>query len=180
MPAPRVDFADRFCLLPLMDYTQFFRSLREAADLGLEELASRARVHRNTIVNIESGRPVKFKTIAGLMQSMGYTPGSAEMKSMALLWLESVSKIPFSRAEPETTARKTITSFRSPVRQAARELEAVVGEANLTTDQIRILMFAAREPEVLSIIERIQTFARAQVPATDLKAAEDPADYGTR
>jgi len=47
-----------------MDYMQLFRSLREQRGLTLEQLAKLARLHRNTVVNIESGRPVKFKTIA--------------------------------------------------------------------------------------------------------------------
>lgn len=165
-----------------MDYTQLFRSLREARDLGLEELAEKAGVHRNTVVNIESGRPVKFKTVAALMQTMGYAAGSAEMRSMALLWLEAVSGIPFSRPDAEASARKAISGFRSPARQAARELENAVVRANLTPEQIQLLIFAVREPEVLAAIERIQAFSRdlaARSPSAERLrlAAEDAGDY---
>lgn len=162
-----------------MDYTQLFRSLREAKGLTLEQLASAADVHRNTVVNIESGRPVKFKTIAALMQKMGYSPGSAEMKSMALLWLEKVSGIPFSRAEPGTTAKKAIETFRTPARRSAHQLsEAVIAES-LSPSQIELLLFAARHPQMLAIIESVRDFAQDSADKKAfLQAAEDPAPYG--
>ena len=74
-----------------MHYTQLFRTLRESRGLSHEGLAKKAACHRNTVINVESGRPVKFKTVADLMAMMGYDRNSAELKSIALLWLESVS-----------------------------------------------------------------------------------------
>jgi transcriptional regulator with XRE-family HTH domain len=163
-----------------MDYTQLFRSLRESKSLTLDQLARLARVHRNTVVNIESGRPVKFKTIAALMQKMGFSASSAEMKSIGLLWLESVSGIPFSRAEPEATAKKMIATYRSASRQAARQLEETIAAANLTAEQIQLLVFAAQHPEVVSIIESIRDLATGLASgdeaAAELKAAEDGND----
>jgi transcriptional regulator with XRE-family HTH domain len=160
-----------------MDYTQLFRSLREAKGFTLEALARLARVHRNTIVNIESGRAVKFKTIAALMQKMGYPASSPQMKSIALLWLESISGIPFSRTEAEATARKSIASYRSTSRDAARELAEAAAQANLTAQQIRVLLFAVRNPEVISIVEHVRDVT-TQLAATSsdvalLRAAED-------
>jgi transcriptional regulator with XRE-family HTH domain len=161
-----------------MDYTQLFRSLREAKGLTLEGLAKLARVHRNTIVNIESGRAVKFKTVATLMQKMGYPATSAQMKSIALLWLESISGIPFSRTDSEATAQKSISSYRSTSRDAARELADAASRANLTPQQIRVLLFAVGNPEVISIIEHIRDVTteladQASTDSTLLKAAED-------
>lgn len=163
-----------------MHYTQLFRNLRDAKGLTLEQLAGLGRLHRNTIVNIESGRPVKFKTIAELMQKMGYAANSAEMKSMALLWLESLSGIPFSRTEAETAARKAITSYRSTTRQTARQLDEAVTDANLTPDQIKLLIFATKHPEIIAIIRDIRDLA-TDLAAADgnaplLKAAEDPGE----
>jgi transcriptional regulator with XRE-family HTH domain len=167
-----------------MDYTQLFRSLREAKSLTLEQLASASAVHRNTVVNIEGGRPVKFKTIALLMQKMGYAPSSPEMKSMALLWLEKVSGIPFSRAEPGSTAKKTIETYRTPARQSAHQLCDAVIEESLSPAQIDVLLFAARHPEVMSIIESVRDFAQGFTPGKRgkafLQAAEDPGPYGKK
>jgi transcriptional regulator with XRE-family HTH domain len=167
-----------------MDYTQLFRNLREARGLTLEQLAKLARLHRNTVVNIESGRPVKFKTIAGLMRQMGYAPTSPEMKSMAFLWLESVSGIPFSRPETERSVHKSITAYRSTSRHAAARLEDTVAKANLTPEQIQLLMFAATHPDLLAIVGNIRDLlAGAVAPksaAPLLHAAEDPAEYGER
>lgn len=165
-----------------MDYTQLFRNLREARGLTLEQLASAAQVHRNTVVNIESGRPVKFKTIALLMQQMGHAPDSPEMKSIALLWLEAVSGIPFSHAEPTTTAVKAIATFRGPARLAAQQLAQVAADAGLSPQQIELLIFAAQHPDVIGIIENVRDFAQGfsvdQKPDALLEAAEDPGSYG--
>lgn len=165
-----------------MDYTQLFRNLREARGFTLEQLASAAQVHRNTVVNIESGRPVKFKTIALLMQQMGHTTDSAEMKSMALLWLEAVSGIPFTHTAATATAMKAIAAFRTPARDAAHRLEEVVADASLSPQQIELLIFAAQNPDVIGIIENVRDFADGygadQTSKTQLEAAEDPGTYG--
>ncbi len=165
-----------------MDYTQLFRNLREARGFTLEQLATAAQVHRNTVVNIESGRPVKFKTIALLMQQLGHATDSSEMKSMALLWLEAVSGIPFSHTEPTTTAMKAIEGFRTPARHAAHRLDQVVADASLSPQQIELLIFAAQHPDVIGIIENVRDFAEGhgadQTSKPQLEAAEDPGSYG--
>lgn len=161
-----------------MHYTQLFRSLREAKGLTLEGLAERARCHRNTVINVESGRPVKFKTIADLAGKMGYAAQSDELRSLALLWLEATSGIPFSRKETEASARKTITAYRSTARQAARLLEAEAVRANLTVEQINLLVFAIRHPETLAILENIRDLVATLAHDADgprLKVAEDEA-----
>ena len=163
-----------------MHYTQLFRSLREAKGLTLEGLAELAHCHRNTVINVESGRPVKFKTIADLMEKMGYANPSDELRSVALLWLESVSGIPFSRKETEVSARKTITTYRSTTRQAAHRLETEVIKANLTVEQINLMIFTLRHPETLSILENIRDLVTTlEAVSTDdraqLKVAEDEA-----
>lgn len=163
-----------------MHYTQLFRSLREAKGLTLEELAKRARCHRNTVINVESGRPVKFKTIADLMEKIGYPALSDELKSLALLWLEATSGIPFSRKETEAAARKTITTYRSTARQAAHLLETEAVRANLTVEQINLLVFALRHPEMLAILENIRDLVATNAheqpgESPQLKVAEDEA-----
>jgi transcriptional regulator with XRE-family HTH domain len=160
-----------------MHYTQLFRRLREARGLTLETLARQARRHRNTVINVESGRPVKFKTIAELMVKMGYGTNSPETKSMALLWLESVSGIPFSERETEAAARKAIASYRPTPRDAARQLERAILSAGLESGGIGLLAFAARHREVLSILENVRSLAAEFASGDDqasLKAAEDP------
>ncbi len=160
-----------------MDYTQLFRSLREAKGLTLEGLATKARCHRNTVTNVEAGRPVKFKTIARLMVKMGYPQESKEMKSVALLWLEAVSGLPFSRAGTEAAARKGVAGHRSASRDQTRLLDAVIDRANLNAEQIGLLVFAARHPEALAILasvrDLVSNLAESDDPA-ELKVAEDP------
>jgi transcriptional regulator with XRE-family HTH domain len=162
-----------------MHYTQLFRKLREAKGLTIEELAARARRHRNTVINVESGRPVKFRTIAELMLKMGYGDASPEMKAVALLWLESVSGIPFSQPEAAGAARKVVAGLRAGARQAARNLEAAILQSNLEADQIGLLIFAARHPQALAILEHVRDLtATLSGEAADVvpwpKAAEDP------
>lgn len=158
-------------------YTQLFRSLREAKGLTLEGLAELAHCHRNTVTNVESGRPVKFKTMADLMAKMGYTAESQELKTLAFLWLEAVSGIPFSHAQTEAAVRKTVAGYRATTRQAARQLETEAINANLTVEQINLLIFALHHPETLSILETVRDLITVSADDTaaepQLKVAED-------
>ncbi|GAB1488273.1 hypothetical protein MASR2M8_07180 [Opitutaceae bacterium] len=161
-----------------MHYTQLFRSLREAKGLTLEGLATRARCHRNTVTNVESGRPVKFKTLARLMVKMGYVQESPEMKALALLWLEDVSGIPFSHPETEAAAHKLLAGRRAAIRWEQQQLEGAVNRANLNAEQIGLLTFATRHPETLAILEQIRDLsarlAQDEDAPSELKIAEDP------
>jgi transcriptional regulator with XRE-family HTH domain len=157
-----------------MQYAQLFRRLREQKDLSHEALAKLARCHRNTILNVESGRPVKFKTIARLMAKMGYPSDSPEMASLALLWLESVSGVDL--ADPSTLgpARQKLAVYDRALGLAARQLVDAVRQAKLDERRIRLLTFAARHPEMLAIIESIQDLLHTTAAGTtELKVAED-------
>ena len=139
-----------------MNYTQLFRTLREAKALTHDGLAKLAGCHRNTVINVESGRPVKFKTIAELMLKMGYDSGSSEMKSVALLWLESVSGINLTHEQSTSEARERIAKYRATEREAAQLLVDAVTSAHLNVEQIRTLLFAASRPEIIGIIESMR------------------------
>lgn len=157
-----------------MHYTQLFRQLRESRHLSHDALAGRARCHRNTVINAEQGRSAKFSTLANLMEKMGYAHGSAEMRAFALLWIEAVSGIPFSRPETVAAATKQVSTYRLNSRQAARQLSAAVIATGLTVEQIRLLVFSARRPEVMAIIEAVRDLVES--PAQDLpelKVAEE-------
>jgi len=153
-----------------MNYTQLFRTLREAKGLTHDGLARLADCHRNTVINVESGRPVKFKTVAELMLKMGYDADSTEMKSVALLWLESISGINFTLDRNASEARKKIAKYRATEREAAQVLaDAVIGE-RLSVEQIRALLFAAGRPEVITILENLRDMVNH--PATPLQASQ--------
>jgi transcriptional regulator with XRE-family HTH domain len=159
-----------------MHYTQLFRQLRVARDLSHEALAERAGCHRNTVINVERGRRVKIDTLARLMEKMGYAPDSPEFQALALLWLEAGTGIPFSRSETVAATRKQISILRREAEQNSRQLTAAVVDAGLTADQIRLLVFAARQPDVMSILSSVQKLALAGA-ATEtvpqLKVAEE-------
>ena len=139
-----------------MNYTQLFRTLREAKGLTHDGLARLADCHRNTVINVESGRPVKFKTVAELMLKMGYDADSTEMKSVALLWLESISGINFTLDRNAAEARKKIAKYRATEREAAQILADAVISERLSVEQIRALLFAAGRPEVITILENLR------------------------
>jgi transcriptional regulator with XRE-family HTH domain len=162
-----------------MHYTQLFRSLREAKGLTIEGLAELADCHRNTVTNVESGRPVKFKTIADLMGKMGYTAASTETRSIALLWLEAVSGIPFSQPRTEAAALKSVAGYRRTLKDAARQLEAEAIRHSLPARQIDLLIYAIRHPEMLSLLENVRDLVvslNAVPGSTDLKVAEESED----
>lgn len=158
-----------------MQYTQLFRQLRERKGLSHEALAKLAHCHRNTVLNVESGRQVRFKTMAELMGKMGYASDSPEMASLALLWLESVTGIDLADPSSLSATRKKVASYSRASRQAANDLLDTVRTAKLNDRDLRLLAFAAENRGVLSIIEEIQELLHAapdeHVP--ELKVAED-------
>jgi len=139
-----------------MHYTQLFRTLRETKGLSHEGLARKAACHRNTVINVEGGRPVKFKTISELMAVMGYDSNSTELKSIALLWLEAISGVNLSSESSTAEARQSIAHYRATEQQAAQRLADTVVANHLSVEQIHALLFASCRPEVITILESIR------------------------
>lgn len=157
-----------------MQYTQLFRKLREQKGLSHEALAKLARCHRNTVVNVENGRQVKFKTLAGLMGKMGYPTDSPEMASLALLWLESVSGVDLADPASLGPVRQKLAAYDRSTTQATQHLMEAIRRARLSEKDVRLLTFAARRPEVLAIIDSVQDLlANPLMSAAELKVAED-------
>jgi len=139
-----------------MNYTQLFRNLRESKELTHDALARLAGCHRNTVINVESGRPVKFKTIAELMAKMGYGLHSPETKSMALLWLEGVSGINLTQEQSASEAHERIAQYRATEKEAVELLSETIMREHLTVQQIRTLYYAAQQPDAINILEGIR------------------------
>ncbi len=157
-----------------MQYTQLFRKLREQKGLSHEALARLARCHRNTVVNVENGRQVKFKTLARLMAKMGYPSASPEMASLALLWLESVSGVDL--ADPATLGpvRQKLAAYNRTAGQSVQQLTESIHRAGLDERKIRLLTFAAQRPEMLAILESVQDLVlKDAAGVSELKVAED-------
>jgi len=144
-----------------MNYTQLFRNLRESKDLTHDALARLAGCHRNTVINVESGRHVKFKTIAELMSKMGYDLHSPETKSMALLWLEGVSGINLTQEQSITEAHERIAKYRATEKEAVQLLGETIMREHLTVQQIRTLYYAAQQPEAINILESVRKLSDA-------------------
>ena len=150
-----------------MHYTQLFRNLRETKGLSHESLARKACCHRNTVINVEGGRPVKFKTIAELMAVMGYSSDSTELKSIALLWLESISGVNLTTEQGAADARQTISRYRATEQEAAQMLADSVVAEHLSVDQIRALLFASGRPEIIAILENIRDLVTSSRQTTE-------------
>lgn len=157
-----------------MQYTQLFRRLREQRRLSHEALAKLARCHRNTVLNVESGRQVKFKTIARLMGKMGYPTDSPEMAGLALLWLESVSGVDLADPSALAPVRQKLATYDRSSSQAMQHLVETIRRARLDERKVRLLAFAALRPEMLSIIESVQDLLQSgDDRRADLRVAED-------
>ncbi len=154
-----------------MNYTQLFRTLREAKGLTHDGLAREAGCHRNTVINVESGRPVKFKTIAELMQKMGHGSDSPELKTIALLWLESISGVNLTQEESTKEARDRIATFRASEKETAQLLSDAAVSHNLSSEQIRTLLFACARPEVITILEGMRQLVTAAETAPHVETA---------
>ena len=159
-----------------MHYTQLFRTLRESKGLSHEGLAKKAACHRNTVINVEGGRPVKFKTIAELMAVLGYGCESTELKSIALLWLESISGVNLTSEHGAAAARDSITRYRATVQDAAQLLADTVVAKRLSVDQIHALLFATSRPAIITILENIRELVGQPTPGENEKTALQDAD----
>lgn len=122
-----------------------------------ESLARKATCHRNTVINVEGGRPVRFKTIAELMAVMGYGSDSTELKSIALLWLESISGVNLTTEQSTADARRSIAHHRATEQEAAQLLADTVIAEHLSVGQIHALLFASGRPEIITILESIRS-----------------------
>lgn len=145
-----------------MNYTLLFKNLRESKNLTHDALAKLAGCHRNTVINVESGRPVKFKTIAELMEKMGYNLHSPETKSMALLWLEGISGINLTQEQSATEAHERIAQYRATEKEAVELLSETIMREHLNVRQIHALYYAARNPEIVSILENIHKLGKGE------------------
>jgi hypothetical protein len=105
---------------------------------------------------VESGRPVKFKTIAELMAKMGYGGNSPEVKSIALLWLEAISGINFTQEESSHEAYERVAQYRASEKEATRLLGELTMRKHLSVHQIRTFHYAVEHPEVIAILENIR------------------------
>lgn len=139
-----------------MKYHGLFRKLRERHGLSLSALAARAGCHRNTVINLEKGRPVKFKTIADLMGQMGYESDSPEMSSMALLWVESVSGVRLASSRSLSNARRRVAAMRSGMHGAVEQLALCLKSSGLDESAVDLLHFAAAHPAVLRMIAEVR------------------------
>ena len=139
-----------------MDYREYFRSLRKAGGFTHETLAAKAGCHRNTVLNVERRRPVKFRTIGELMSAMGYGRDSEEVRRMALLWLEAVSGIALTYSEVQAKADDLRLEYSQDVQGASEELMDAITQSELSRERIRLLTFAARHPGAIDAIGHVR------------------------
>ncbi|HVU33710.1 MAG TPA: helix-turn-helix transcriptional regulator [Opitutaceae bacterium] len=131
-----------------MGYSEQFQRYREARGLTREQLAARADCHRNTVINVESGRPVKFATIIHLMHHLGYGRDSNETRLLALLWLEGVTGIHINGTDTTALASDHAGRF--------QQLAHDISGRRLTRDDVELLGFAARNRKVLNALRAIR------------------------
>lgn len=135
-----------------MGYPEQFKAFREARGFSRDALASLAKCHRNTVSNLESGRPVKFATVVRLMKQMGYSESSRETKLLALLWLEAVTGIRVTERESTTLLREMMDKNGD----ALRALEAEIRRRRLDPTKLEALSFAAKHDKILESLRAIQ------------------------
>jgi transcriptional regulator with XRE-family HTH domain len=138
-----------------MGYSEQFQRYREARGLTREQLAAKADCHRNTVINVESGRPVKFVTILHLMEHMGYRKDSVESRQLALLWLEAASGLHITLADA--------ASLQPDGGHHLHQLQHEITRRHLGREDIELLGFAARNRKVLNALRAIRDLVQDSV-----------------
>jgi len=123
-----------------MGYPEQFQKIREARGLTREQLATRANCHRNTVINIETGRPVRFATILQLLVHLGYRKDSPEARQLALAWLEAVTGIEIAPSEAAALKRQPCAEERTRSRR------------RLSPEDRDLLEFASRNRKALNAL----------------------------
>jgi hypothetical protein len=98
---------------------------------------------------------------------MGYGQDSTELKSIALLWLESVSGVNLTSEQSTEDARNKIARYRATEQEAAQMLANTVIASHLSVDQIHTLLFASGRPEIISVLENIRDLVGTPKPQAD-------------
>lgn len=141
-----------------MGYPEQFQRYREARGLSREQLAAKADCHRNTVINVESGRPVKFATILMLMDRMGYGSESHETRQLALLWLETTTGLQITLTE----AARLQADDATPTQRLQHE----IARRRLNRDDVELLSFAARNRKVLNALRAIRDLLHDNLHST--------------
>ena len=158
-----------------MDYTEFFRQLRTQKGFTHDTLANLAGVHRNTVINLEQNRQVKFKTVALLLNVMGYEMESPEMRRIALLWLEAVSGIHFTLQEVIREKKKMDREYRKSKKSTIDLLNTTIAERNLTEEKLKNLLMAIEHEEVMDILSNARKLQKKTSSRTSPTAAVEAA-----
>lgn len=132
-----------------MKYTELFKRTREAKGLTHENLARAAGCHRNTVINVETGRPVKFKTIGKMMTAM--KASKSDMATIALLWVESTSGL---EIVGNAKAMHNVTELKKPEELALANLRE--SAKKLTRDDIELLAWAADNCGALQMLKGLK------------------------
>lgn len=154
-----------------MDYTEFFRQLRIQKGFTHDTLANLAGVHRNTVINLEQNRQVKFKTVALLLKVMGFDADSPEVRRMALLWLEGVSGIHFTLQEVIREKKKIDREYRKSKKSTIDLINTAISERNLSEEKLKLILKAVEHSEVMGVLECVGAYEKKVSSALSPTAA---------
>jgi DNA-binding XRE family transcriptional regulator len=138
-----------------MKYSTLFKRYRLEKKLSQGAAARKAGVNRSTVVNLESGRPVRFETVAQIMAAMGYGKESAEIKLLVLLWTEKATGVSFTSAEAASLVHDARRVHGKEVAAAVSCLQNEIEANHLSTREVDLLIFAARHACVIDSLEAI-------------------------
>jgi transcriptional regulator with XRE-family HTH domain len=92
-----------------MTFKEYIRNLRLKRGLTHDEIAKKAKMHRNSVINAESGRPMKIDTVRDIVMAMGCPE---EFPTVAMLWLQERSGLDLSGQGTIEWMDKAVKSLR--------------------------------------------------------------------
>lgn len=156
----RYQTVDQACR-PCMKYSEQFAAFRKARGLSQQQLAKLAHCHRNTVINVEMGRSVKFETVARLMERMGFARTSPETKLLAVLWLKAVTGIDVTL--PEAGSLRPMVEAGNPEMRHRRQHHRDLAE-HLGPRELDLLGFAAASPEIMDVLRLLRRIVPRKNP----------------
>jgi transcriptional regulator with XRE-family HTH domain len=154
-----------------MKLGEYIKLLRNEARLGQEDIADKAKVHRNTLTNLEKGEGIRFDNLRKILNVLELD--EKQWSRAASLWVrEELGEADFARFAIPEAARDLIVREQEDLSDDARRLsQKLVG----VDEQTRLeIIRAVDHPEIVECIRILNAFHQRATTGSDVRVFERP------
>lgn len=133
----------------------YIKTLRTGRGVSHQELANRADLNRNTVINIENDESIRFDTLRTVLNALELSP--AEWGTAANLWIrQQIGESDYLKFGVPAAAQKLVVSEQASLSKDARQLADKLAEVDHSV-RAEILK-AAHRPEIVECLRVLNAF----------------------